>query len=71
MTPRQFWTACRVHDWNYMYSDDPGVYRAGKEENETLLDAAYKDRSLFDIYNAWSAYHFDNAAKPAEPKLED
>ena len=71
MTPREFWTACRVHDWTYMYSDDPGVYRAGKEENEALLDAAHKDPALFDIYNAWSSHHFDNGAKPAEPKLED
>ena len=71
MTPRQFWTACRIHDWTYMYSDDPGVYRNGKEENEALLEAAHKNPALMDMYRAWSAYHFDSAAKPEEPKLED
>ena len=71
MTPRQFWTACRIHDWTYMYSDDPGVYRNGKEQNEALLNEAHADPALMDIYRAWGEYHFENGAKPAEPKLED
>lgn len=71
MTPRQFWTACRIHDWTYMYSDDPGIYRNGKEQNESLLNAAHDNPALMDIYRAWGEYHFENGAKPAEPKLED
>lgn len=71
MTPREFWTACRLHDWTYMYSDDPGVYRNGKESNEHLWAIAHEDEECKKIYLAWHAYHFDNAAKPDEPKLED
>lgn len=71
MTPRKFWTACRVHDWTYEYSDDPNVYRNGKEEREHLQSIAEKGGEYKCIYDAWHAYHFDNGAKPEEPKLED
>lgn len=70
MTPREFWTACRIHDWHYMYSDDPGAYRAGREERERLMAVANAGPEFKDIMAAWHAYHFDNAAKPDEPKLD-
>lgn len=70
MTPREYWTACRLHDWTYMYSDDPGVYRAGREESERLLSIADTSEEHKSIYAAWHAYHFDNAAKPDEPKID-
>lgn len=69
MTPREYWTACRIHDWTYMYSDDPGVYRAGREDRERLESMARKNPELEKIFIAWHAYHFNNAAKPDEPKL--
>ncbi len=70
MTPREFWTACRLHDWHYMYSDDPGAYRAGREERERLMAVANSGPEFKDIMAAWHAYHFDNAAKPNEPKID-
>jgi hypothetical protein len=45
MTPRQYWTACRLHDWRYMYSDDPDVYCAGKDERwalRTMVDGLFR-----------------------------
>lgn len=68
MTPRKFWTACRIHDWTYMYSDDPEVYRNGKEEREALLRIADKGPDFKRVYDAWHDYHFDSGAKPEEPK---
>lgn len=70
MTPRKFWTMCRLHDWTYMYSDDREAYRNGKEENEALINAALSNPELMDIYHAWEDYHFRCGAKPAEPKMD-
>lgn len=68
MTPRKFWTACRIHDWTYMYSDDPEVFRNGNEERNTLLYIADKGPAFKEVYMAWHNYHFDNGSKPEEPK---
>lgn len=71
MTPREYWTACRVHDWTYMYSDDPGVYRAGREDRERLEKMARHNPELEKIFIAWHEHHFNSGAKPDEPKLEE
>jgi len=71
MTPRQYWTACRLHDWRYMYSDDPDVYCAGKDERERLELMARKDPAMNDIFVAWHAHHFDCGPVPTEPKTDD
>lgn len=70
MTPRKFWTMCRLHDWTYMYSDDREAYRNGKEENEALINAALSNPELMAIYHAWEGYHFRCEAKPPEPKMD-
>ena len=36
----EYWDALRAHDWNYDFSDDPGVWRAGAAEGEWLLGVA-------------------------------
>lgn len=71
MTPREYWTACRLHDWHYSYSDDPGVFRNGSESEFNLLALSANNPELSAIYEAWADYHYGSGPKPAEPKLED
>jgi hypothetical protein len=71
MTPRQYWTACRLHDWFYIYSDDPGVYRAGREDQLRIEAMARKDPALKKILDAWHQYHFGCGPVPTEPKIDD
>ncbi len=71
MTPREYWNACRLHDWQYFMSDDPGVFRDGQDAEDRLLLLAHKDRPLNDIYNQWRDYHFEAGARPSEPKMEE
>lgn len=71
MTPRQYWTACRLHDWFYMYSDDPGVYRAGREDQLRIEVMARQDPALKKIFDAWHRHRFDCGPVPTEPKIND
>lgn len=71
MDARKYWTMCRLHDWLYFMSDDPGVFREGQESEDKILSAAQDNPSLQDIYNQWRDYHFNSGAKPAEPRMED
>jgi hypothetical protein len=71
MTPRQYWTACRLHDWLYIYTEDRSVYRAGREERHRLEVMARHNPALKDIFVAWHAHHFDCGPVPTEPKIED
>lgn len=71
MTPRQFWTLCRVHDWFYTYSDDDEVYRAGRDERAYLDTAASQNPALAEILRRWEEYNYNCGEKPAEPALED
>lgn len=68
---RKFWTMCRLHDWFYMMSDDPGVFRNGAENEAHLMDLAWGKPDLTAIYEAWVSYHYDAGPRPAEPKMED
>lgn len=68
MTPRKFWTMCRIHDWTYMYSDDPEVYANGVKSLNDLLRIADKGPEFEEVYNAWENYHFHCGPKPDEPK---
>ena len=68
---RKFWTMCRLHDWHYHMSDDPEVYRDGRESEERLLELAEASPEHSTVYGAWYAYHYENGARPEEPKLED
>lgn len=71
MTPRQYWTACRIHDWFYSYSDDSNVYRAGSDDRARLESIASQDPELQAIFKAWEEHQFNCGAIPPEPKLED
>jgi hypothetical protein len=71
MDARKFWTMCRLHDWYYRMSDDPGVYREGSEGEADLMRLAWNKPELTAIFDAWKEYHFGSGAKPEEPKMED
>ena len=71
MTPKQFWTMCRVHDWHHMYSDDPSVYREGRESLADLKSVAEKSPELLAIYEAWEDNQLGGGAKPVEPKVTE
>ncbi len=70
MDARKFWTMCRLHDWFYMMSDDPAVYRNGEEYLENLERIMMGRPDLYAIYDAWREHHYEAGAVPPEPKLE-
>ena len=39
-----------VHDWYYMMSDDPGVYKKGHAERQRLEKQAYQSDDLKKLY---------------------
>lgn len=71
MDARKFWTMCRLHDWFYYMSDDPGVWRDGQDSEDRLLQLANDNPALTEVYNQWRDYHFSNGAKPVEPKVQE
>lgn len=71
MDVRKYWTSCRLHDWFYMMSDDPEVYRNGAESEADLLYAARKDPACMDMYEAWRDHVFGSGPKPKEPLMEE
>ena len=71
MDARKFWTACRVHDWHYQMTDDPGAYALGAQAHQELVNTAYSHADLTAIFEAWRDHHFNAGARPAEPKMEE
>ena len=71
MDIRKYWTQCRLHDWHYEMSDDPEVYRMGKESEDYLLSLAHKDPAMAEVFKQWKAYQFTSAPRPIEPKIEN
>lgn len=67
---RKFWTMCRLHDWFYMMSDDPEVYRNGKENEDYLVSLAHNDTALTDLFKQWQDHYYECGPRPTEPKLE-
>jgi hypothetical protein len=71
MDVRKYWTQCRLHDWHYMRSEDPEVYRSGKESKENLLSLAHNNPALAEVFKQWWEHAYNCGPRPAEPKLED
>lgn len=71
MDARKYWTACRMHDWFYQYSDDPGVYREGSESEANLMRLAWNKPELTEIFDAWKEHMFGSGPKPKEPMMEE
>lgn len=71
MDARKFWTMCRLHDWFYMMSDDPGVYREGAESLSNLEHIMRGKPELMAIYEAWREHSFGTGPVPAEPALDE
>ena len=68
---RKFWTMCRLHDWFYMVSEDPEVYRDGEESLDRLEDLMRGRPALEAVFEAWRVHHYECGPVPVEPKLED
>jgi hypothetical protein len=67
---RKYWTQCRLHDWHYMMSDDPEVYRMGKDSEDYLVSLAHNDPAMAEVYKQWQDHARNCGPRPAEPKLE-
>lgn len=71
MDVRKYWTQCRLHDWHYEMSDDPEVYRNGKNSEDYLLSHAHIDPALADMFKQWREHAHNCGPRPIEPKIED
>lgn len=71
MDVRKYWTQCRLHDWHYTMSDDPEVYRNGKDSEDYLLSLAHNNPALADMFKQWQEHAYNCGPRPAEPNLED
>lgn len=53
----ELWSALRHHDWFYMMSEDPRVYRDGEKEFEELKRlSSMLDEIDSDVQDLWSEY---------------
>lgn len=53
--------ALRQHDWDYEFSDDHSVWRAGRANEIKLRTQASTDPLLLNAFTCWS--HFINSDK--------
>ena len=71
MDKRKYWTLCRLHDWHYMMSDDPEVYRNGADYERMLEEFAKESPEHAEVYEAWRDHHYNCGPVPKEPKMKD
>lgn len=71
MDVRKYWTQCRLHDWHYTHSDDPEVYRMGKENEDMLVSLAHGNPAMAEVFKQWQDHNLGCGPRPVEPKLED
>lgn len=63
----RYYELLEQHDWTYAYSDDPSVYDQGRLSKNKLISISMRNKDLAKLYNAYSKYIFDGAAKPPKP----
>lgn len=66
----EYWDQLSAHDWWYMMSDDPGVYRRGSAEESRLKGIRRQSPShdaLFTEMEAWGR-SLGSAGKPPRPE---
>jgi hypothetical protein len=51
MLPREFWRACKQHDWNWEDSDDETVFQRGWLREHELERISEETQPLRDIWN--------------------
>lgn len=51
MSIEEFKTLLKQHDWFYMYSDDPKVFRRGKAERIKIEEACSGNAELVALYH--------------------
>jgi hypothetical protein len=71
MTPRTYWNACRLHNWNYEDEDDEALMRDGIAAHHELLRLAQTDARLKAIRHAWVEHKYYSGPMPPEPKMGD
>lgn len=53
MTLEEFTLMVRTHDLTYAYSDDPSVYRRGRDSYDMIVEAA-KQLPREDVVRIWN-----------------
>ena len=72
----EFYKLCAKADWHYSYSDDPEVYRKGKDYQDAFETVANKIPTFKLIYAAFK-YHHESISRGIaskmyfSPQLED
>ena len=64
---KDYWNQLAQHDWFYEYSDDPRMYREGRDNNHRLMEIAKHDQKYTDLYHAYAKYVFGAGPQPPCP----
>jgi len=67
VSPKLFHQMAAQHDWSYERSDDPGAYRAGRDNADRLASLTHAQPELVPILKAWQAHVAGDGPKPVEP----
>ena len=51
ITPEQYKKMLNTHDWHYQMSEDPGVYRRGKESRDRLIELSKTCEEFKSMYS--------------------
>jgi hypothetical protein len=57
MTPKKYYDALMALDWNFAKSDDPGVYRAGRDKMGELSSLQHKSPKHKKIWDEFWRYN--------------
>lgn len=74
---KDFFNACKDHDWYYAQSDDIQVFRDGDRVRKSLFQEAQTNEQKAKIYQAWHDAHFTGpdwkigTKKAPTPRPED
>jgi hypothetical protein len=65
MTDDDYYNALAAADWNYEYSDDAGVYRAGYKQIGDLFERARGNPKRLALFSAMREWGVHGGPKPA------
>lgn len=63
----EFYVHLKRHDWTYMMSDDPGVYRRGSEFESKLKAMAKTSPEHLALFDAYQEFVWGRGPKPEDP----
>lgn len=55
------------HDWTYMMSDDPSVYKRGSSSESAIKTTAKQSPEHQALFDAYSAFAWGRGPKPKRP----